>query len=128
MNPTIEELTAAVERDARKRPEATRLMTHPGVGPLTALASVLIIGTPYRDSSVTEKMVAGSTETMKRHRTERVGRTRECQRSNQELDIAKAGEGLLPKRSRLWMPPHPGQVVPSSFGDGHASVCTNLAR
>jgi transposase len=48
MNPTIEELTAAVEREARKRPEALRLMTHPGVGPLTALAFVLIIGTPTR--------------------------------------------------------------------------------
>src|SRR6266852_6679394 len=48
MNPTIEELTTAVEREARKRPEAVRLMTHPGVGPLTALAYVLIIGTPTR--------------------------------------------------------------------------------
>jgi transposase len=48
MNPTIAELTAAVEREARKRPEALRLMTHPGVGPLTALAFVLIIGTPTR--------------------------------------------------------------------------------
>jgi transposase len=37
MNPTIEELTTAVEREARKRPEAKRLMTHPGVGSLTAL-------------------------------------------------------------------------------------------
>jgi transposase len=45
MNPTIGELTAAVEREARKRPEVLRLMTHPGVGPLTALAYVLIIGT-----------------------------------------------------------------------------------
>jgi len=48
LNPTIEELTAAVEREARKRPEVLRLMTHPGVGPLTALAYVLIIGTPTR--------------------------------------------------------------------------------
>src|SRR5271154_5252276 len=48
LNPTIEELTAAVEREARKRPEALRLMTHPGVGPLTALAYVMIIGTPAR--------------------------------------------------------------------------------
>src|ERR1700752_973857 len=48
MNPATEELTAAVEREARKRPEAMRLMTHPGVGPLTALAYVLIIGTPHR--------------------------------------------------------------------------------
>jgi transposase len=47
MNPTIEELTAAVEREARKRPEALRLMTHPGVGALTALAYVLIIGRGY---------------------------------------------------------------------------------
>jgi transposase len=48
MNPPIEELTRAVEQEARKRPEVLRLMTHPGVGPLTALAFVLIIGTPER--------------------------------------------------------------------------------
>ncbi len=48
MNPTIEELTTAVEREAKTRPEVRRLMTHPGVGPLTALAYVLIIGTPDR--------------------------------------------------------------------------------
>ena len=33
MNPTIEELTAAATFEAKKRPEALRLMTHPGVGP-----------------------------------------------------------------------------------------------
>jgi transposase len=48
MNPVIDELTAAVEKEARKRPEVLRLMTHPGVGALTALAYVLIIGTPQR--------------------------------------------------------------------------------
>src|SRR5277367_1813096 len=48
MNPTIEALTAAVEQEARKQPEALRLMTHPGVGPITALAFVTIIGTPER--------------------------------------------------------------------------------
>ena len=48
MNPTIEGLTGAVEQEAKKRPEVLRLMTHPGVGPLTALAFVLIIGTPER--------------------------------------------------------------------------------
>jgi transposase len=48
MNPTIEELTTAAEQEVKKRPEALRLMTHPGVGPLTALAYVLIIGTPER--------------------------------------------------------------------------------
>ena len=48
LNPTIKELTAAVEQEAEKRPEVLRLMTHPGVGPITALAFVLIIGTPER--------------------------------------------------------------------------------
>ena len=48
MNPTIEELTAVVEQEAKKWPEVLRLMTHPGVGSLTALAFVLIIGTPER--------------------------------------------------------------------------------
>jgi transposase len=48
LDPAIEELTAAVGQEARKRPDVLRLMTHPGVGPLTALAFVLIIGTPER--------------------------------------------------------------------------------
>src|SRR5580658_9706750 len=48
IDPVIEELTTAAEREASKRPEVARLMTHPGVGPLTALAYVLIIGTPER--------------------------------------------------------------------------------
>jgi transposase len=48
MNPIIEELTRAVEQEARKRPEVQRLVTHPGVEPITALAFVLIIGTPQR--------------------------------------------------------------------------------
>src|SRR6516162_3377378 len=48
LNPSIEELTTAVQQEVNKRPEALRLMTHPGVGPITALAYVLIIGTPER--------------------------------------------------------------------------------
>jgi transposase len=48
LNPTIHELTAAVEKEAQNKPEAQLLMSHPGVGPLTALAFVLIIGTPER--------------------------------------------------------------------------------
>jgi len=44
LNPTIAQLTTAVEEEVEKCPEAQRLMTHPGVGRLTALAFVLIIG------------------------------------------------------------------------------------
>src|SRR5215468_3944703 len=48
LNPTIAELSQAVEREAENNPEAQRLKTHPGVGALTALAFVLIIGDPER--------------------------------------------------------------------------------
>jgi transposase len=48
LNPTIDQLSAAIAQEAEKRPEVRRLMTHPGVGPLTALAFVLIIGSPER--------------------------------------------------------------------------------
>jgi transposase len=48
LDPIVDELTKAAEQEARKRPEVVRLMTHPGVGSLTALAYVLIIGTPQR--------------------------------------------------------------------------------
>src|SRR5262249_20390452 len=44
----IEELSEGIEQEAVQRPEVKRLMTHPGVGPLTALAFVLIIGSPER--------------------------------------------------------------------------------
>ena len=48
LNPTIAELSQAIEQEVEKCPEAQRLMTHPGVGPLTALAFVLIIGEAER--------------------------------------------------------------------------------
>ena len=44
LSPTIAELTRAIEQEVEKCPEAQRLQTHPGVGALTALAFVLIIG------------------------------------------------------------------------------------
>ena len=37
-------MSQAIEQEVEKCPEAKRLMTHPGVGALTALAFVLIIG------------------------------------------------------------------------------------
>jgi transposase len=48
LTPRIVALTAAVEQQAGQHPEAQRLMTHPGVGALTALAYVLVIGHPER--------------------------------------------------------------------------------
>jgi transposase len=51
LTPRIRELDVAVEREALQRPEVRRLMRHPGVGPITALAFVLVLGTPERFKS-----------------------------------------------------------------------------
>jgi transposase len=48
LNPRIEELSLAIQQTAEERPQVRRLMTHPGVGPITALAFVLILGVPDR--------------------------------------------------------------------------------
>ena len=48
LTPKIQELTRALEEEVEKRPVTRRLATHPGVGPLTALAFELVIGTPER--------------------------------------------------------------------------------
>jgi transposase len=48
LNPTITELNRAIDQEVERCPEAQQLMTHPGVGPLTALGFVLIIGRPER--------------------------------------------------------------------------------
>ena len=50
LNPTIAELSQAIEQEVEKYPEAQLLMSHPGVGALTALAYVLIIGDANRFS------------------------------------------------------------------------------
>jgi transposase len=48
LTPKIQGLTRALEEEVEKRPVTRRLMTYPGVGPLTALAFELVIGTPER--------------------------------------------------------------------------------
>ena len=44
----IQELDKEVEAQARQRPQARRLLTHPGVGPVTALATEVFLGDPHR--------------------------------------------------------------------------------
>jgi transposase len=48
LTPKIHDLTRGLEEEVEKRPIARRLMTHPGVGVLKALAFELVIGTPER--------------------------------------------------------------------------------
>ena len=47
----IAALHRQVEEEVKRRPEALRLMTHPGVGPVTALATVLTLGPAERFES-----------------------------------------------------------------------------
>jgi transposase len=47
----IVELNRRVEEEVKQRAEAVRLMTHPGVGPVTALAMVLTLGPAERFES-----------------------------------------------------------------------------
>jgi transposase len=44
----IEQLDKQVETEAQQRPRARRLLTHPGVGPVTALATEVFLGHPTR--------------------------------------------------------------------------------
>lgn len=44
LDPVIDELDRAVMQEAKRREDAVRLMTHPGIGPVNALAFVLAIG------------------------------------------------------------------------------------
>ena len=48
LDPNIDELSQAIQQEAEQVPEVKLLMTHPGVGPITALAFVLVVGTPDR--------------------------------------------------------------------------------
>ena len=47
----VGQLDRAVEQAAKSEPQAVRLMTHPGVGPITSLAFVLTLGpvSPFSD-------------------------------------------------------------------------------
>src|SRR5215467_4606326 len=47
-DPSIDQLSQAIEQEAEQWPDVQRLQTHPGVGAITALAFVLTLGTPDR--------------------------------------------------------------------------------
>jgi transposase len=50
----IPELDKQVGTEAQRRPQAGRLLTHPGVGPVTALATEVFLGNPSRFASANQ--------------------------------------------------------------------------
>jgi transposase len=62
----IEKLTVQVAEQAEQRCRARLLMTHPGVGPVTALATDVFLGDPQR--FVDDKSLAGPSSPAKSSR------------------------------------------------------------
>jgi hypothetical protein len=48
---SIDDLDHEVSQQVHQHPQARRLMTHPGVGPITALATEVFLGDPMRFTS-----------------------------------------------------------------------------
>jgi transposase len=80
---SIDALDQQVSEQAQQRPQARRLMTHPGVGPVTALATEVFLGDPLlsvvRGGHARRTVRSGakavlSTETD----TERIGESQSC--------------------------------------------------
>ena len=78
----IGDLDRQVETQAEQRPQARRLMTHPGVGPVTALATEVFLGDPRRFADgkavasyigVIEDMFGGPHRSDEVKRTEQLG-------------------------------------------------------
>ena len=61
----IQELDQEVEAQAQQRPQARRLLTHPGVGPVTALATEVFLGDPSRFATANPCLVGYATKVMK---------------------------------------------------------------
>ena len=57
LDPSLQQLDRAVQQQAEQNAEAVRLMTHPGVGPVTSLAFVLTIG-PVRRFERSKQVVS----------------------------------------------------------------------
>lgn len=89
----IVEFDRRVAEQARQRPEAVRLMTHPGVGPVTALALVLTLGPAERFGSA--KQVGSSFGLIPREESsggkQRLGRIRQQGSSFLRFLLVEAG-------------------------------------
>jgi transposase len=105
LNSTIAELSQAIEQEVEKCPEAQRLRTHPGVGPLTALAFVLIIGRAERFGSGKHRELSGTGPS---RRIQRQSATAGAYHQTGQFDAALfaggSGAGHSAQRARVAQP------------------------
>jgi transposase len=102
LNPTIAELYQALEQQVEKCPEAQRLTTHPGMGPLTALALVLIMGTTDRFHC--GKLIASFVGLVPLERSSGIGDGWARSPKRAEFDVAflAGGSGSAASGKRRW--------------------------
>src|SRR5437899_2289857 len=96
LNPTIRELTGAVEKEAENKPEVQLLMSHPGVGPLTALAGPRLALFRNTQINSVEYGLAWSLR-----RTWQTFRTIKC-RAMKNLSSRRSKRRLHWKRPAIW--------------------------
>ena len=134
MEAEIIELNRRVEEEVRKRPEAVRMMTHPGVGPVTALAMVLTLGPAERFESAKQVgsyfgLIPSEDSSGGR---QRLGRISKQGSSFLRFLLVEAGQTLRSATETLLSPPGVAQKSRSRQGGcgpqvGHA-VVPDVAR
>jgi transposase len=88
----IEDLNRKVEALAWQRPQARRLMTHPGVGPITALATETFLGEPKRFVDGGSGQLCGTDpqRTLQRRATA-IGRFEQTRESAATFSVVRSG-------------------------------------
>jgi transposase len=90
----IDELDQQVSAQARERPQACRLMTHPGVGPVTALATEVFLGDPSRfaDAKALASYVGMIPSEYSSGGRQRLGRLSKQRQSHAALSLVRGGD------------------------------------
>jgi len=108
----IDELDKAVAECAENRPQARRLMSHPGVGPITALATEVFLGDAARfaDGKAVASYVGMIPSEYSSGGQQRCGALRQARQSPAPLPVVRSGGACGASR------PGTAAVLPSEAG------------
>ena len=113
----IQELDKEVETQARQRPQARRLQTHPGVGAVTALATEVFLGDPSRFA--TGNQVASYIGMIPcEHSSGKRQRLGKLTKEGNSLLIIDINDGATRDSAFSW-----GGVITRPFASGFSEVC-----